>query len=183
MVFSARDEAKAKAFATKHAIPKVYSTYEALLEDPEIQAVYIPTPNALHHKWTIAALKAGKHVLCEKPLANNEKEAQEMVDTAKETGKVLMEAFHYRYHPAAQRVRDIVASGELGEIKSCKVVFYIVGMAFKADDIRFNLALGGGALVKPPPLSLALPSVRLILFIHSSKQTTRWTAAATPFTQ
>ena len=85
--------------------------------------------------------------MCEKPLANNEKEAQEMVEEAQKAGKVLMEAFHYLHHPATLRVREIIASGEIGELKSVKTTFMIPGMSFKNDDIRFNLALGGGALV------------------------------------
>ena len=89
----------------------------ALLADPEIDAIYNPLPNGLHAEWTIAALEAGKHVLCEKPFTANAKEAEEVAAVAARTGLVVMEAFHYRYHPLAQRMREIVESGELGTTK------------------------------------------------------------------
>src|SRR5918996_1556721 len=94
---AARDPERARRFAAKHGIPTVHETYEKLLADEEIDAVYNPLPNALHARWTIAALEAGKHVLCEKPFASNAAEAEEMAAAAERTGRVLMEAFHYRY--------------------------------------------------------------------------------------
>src|SRR6185369_5780786 len=95
-------------------IANVRDSYAALVADPDIDATYNPLPNGLHAEWTIAALEAGKHVLCEKPFTANTTEAEEVAAVAARTGLVVMEAFHYRYHPLAQRMRDIVDSGELG---------------------------------------------------------------------
>ncbi|MDP6243823.1 MAG: Gfo/Idh/MocA family oxidoreductase, partial [Myxococcota bacterium] len=98
---AARDPERARAFAAKHGIPRVHASYDALLADPEIEAIYNPLPNGLHCEWTLRALDAGKHVLCEKPLASNEQEATRMADAADRTGLVVAEAFHWRYHPLA----------------------------------------------------------------------------------
>ncbi|HTD50007.1 MAG TPA: Gfo/Idh/MocA family oxidoreductase, partial [Acidimicrobiia bacterium] len=114
---AARDRTRAQSFASKHGIPKVHDTYAALVADPDLDAIYNPLPNGLHAEWTIAALEAGKHVLCEKPFTANAKEAEDVAAVASRTGLVLMEAFHYRYHPLAQRVLDIVGSGVLGQVR------------------------------------------------------------------
>ncbi len=103
---AARDHDRATAFATKHGIPRVLGTYEELVSDPEIDAVYNPLPNGLHGRWTLAALAAGKHVLCEKPFTANAAEAR-AVSAAIPAGVVVMEAFHYRYHPVFMRARAI----------------------------------------------------------------------------
>lgn len=143
---AARDHTKAIRFAWRYHIPRVLGSYEALINDPEIDAIYNPLPNSLHHEWTIKALGAGKHVLCEKPLASNAREAQEMVDVADTTGRVLMEAFHYRYHPLARRVEEILSAGELGNIRALESDFFIP-LFLRPHDIRFDYALGGGALM------------------------------------
>src|SRR3954449_1959347 len=114
---AARDPARAQKFANKHGIAKTHTSYAALIDDPDINAVYIPLPNGLHAAWTLRAIAAGKHVLCEKPFTSNEKEAREVADAAATSGLVVMEAFHYRYHPLAERMRGIVHGGELGEIR------------------------------------------------------------------
>jgi predicted dehydrogenase len=119
------------------------STYEELLADPRVDAVYIATPAALHHRWTMAALKAGKHVLCEKPLASNAAEASEMTTFATDQGLILMEAFHWRYHPFAQAMRDAVT--ELGGARHATAHFTVPYIA--PSDIRFRYELGGGALM------------------------------------
>ncbi len=108
LAVAARDPARARKFADKHDVPRVHASYDALLADPEIDAVYNPLPNALHCEWTIKALEAGKHVLCEKPMASNAREAERMAEAAEKTGLVLAEAFHYRYHPLAARMREII---------------------------------------------------------------------------
>src|SRR5512147_1419029 len=117
VAIAARDPQRAERFAIRHNIPRVHQTYNDLLADPDIDAIYNPLPNGLHAEWTIRALKAGKHVLCEKPFASNASEAQEMAKVAAETGLVLSEAFAYRYHPLAARMQTIIASGELGKIQ------------------------------------------------------------------
>jgi predicted dehydrogenase len=141
---AARDRAKAEAFANKHKIPRVLDSYAALLEDPDIDAVYNPLPNGLHGYWTIEAVKAGKHVLCEKPFTANADEARVVAGAANGTpGLVVMEAFHYQYHPLAKRLVEIVRSGELGNITDIDVAFS--APLWKKGDIRYQLALAGGA--------------------------------------
>lgn len=140
---AARSAERARAFAAKHGVARAYDGYDALIADPEIDALYNPLPNGLHGVWTIKALEAGKHVLCEKPIAANADEAQAMVDAAKANGRVLMEAFHYRYHPLARRMADIVASGELGTIGEIRTAMCFPLPVF--SNIRYNFALAGGA--------------------------------------
>ena len=140
---AARDRARAQAFATKQEIPNVRDSYAALVSDPDIDAIYNPLPNGLHVEWTIAALEAGKHVLCEKPFTANAKEAEAVAAVAERTGLVVMEAFHYRYHPLAQRMRDIVDSGELGTIR--RVETSLCFPLPKFSDIRYQYDLAGGA--------------------------------------
>ena len=111
---AARDPERARRFAAQHGIATVHGSYEELLADPDVDAVYNPLPNSLHAPWTLRAIAAGKHVLCEKPLAANEAEAAEVAAAARSSGLVVMEAFHYRHHPLARRMREIVAGpGEL----------------------------------------------------------------------
>lgn len=142
---AARDKAKAQAFATKHGIPHVHEGYEALLADPGIDAIYNPLPNSHHGIWTMKALEAGKHVLCEKPLAANADEAQQMADVAQQKGLILAEAFHWRYHPLAQRMKDIMASGRLGKIEHIEAHFCVP--LLEPGNIRWRLDLAGGALM------------------------------------
>ena len=140
---AARDSSRAQAFATKHDIAKVHESYEALIADPDLDAVYNPLPNGLHGRWTRAALAAGKHVLCEKPFTANADEAREIAELAAQSDRVVMEAFHYRYHPLALRVEEIIASGELGKLERVETA-----MCFplhKFSDIRYNYSLAGGA--------------------------------------
>jgi len=145
LAIAARDPKRAEAFARKHHIPRVHQTYRDLLADPEIDAIYNPLPNSLHAEWTIRALQAGKHVLCEKPFASNAQEAEEMATVARETGLVLSEAFAYRYHPLTARVKDIIASGELGKVQHIEAQFCFLLPA--PNNIRFKYELAGGALM------------------------------------
>jgi len=143
---AARDTDKAKAYAKKHKIGHVAESYEALLADPEIQAVYVPLPNGLHGHWTIAALEAGKHVLCEKPFTANADEARHVAEAAAaHPGLVVMEAFHYTYHPMTRRLVEIVQSGELGIIKEIDISF--AAPIARRGDIRYRLDLAGGAMM------------------------------------
>jgi predicted dehydrogenase len=139
---AARDPARAKKFATKHAIPTVHSSYDELLADDSLDAIYNPLPNALHAAWTVKALDAGMHVLCEKPFTSNEKEAREVADATAASGKVVMEAFHYRYHALAEKMRTIAHDGRLGEITDVRTWMWFPLPMF--GDIRYNYALGGG---------------------------------------
>jgi predicted dehydrogenase len=140
---AARDVSRARAFAAKHDIARVHDSYEALLADPDIDAIYNPLPNGLHGKWTRAALAAGKHVLCEKPFTANAAEAREIAELAAQSDRVVMEAFHYRYHPMALRIEEIIASGELGKLK--RVEAALCYPLPKFSDIRYNYSLAGGA--------------------------------------
>jgi predicted dehydrogenase len=143
LAVAARDPARARAFARKHHILRVHPTYADLLADPEIDAVYNPLPNSLHAEWTIRALRAGKHVLCEKPFASNAPQAEAMAQAAVEAGRVLSEAFAYRYHPLAARMRAIVASGELGAIRRIEAQFCF--LLPSPGNIRYRYDLAGGA--------------------------------------
>lgn len=145
VAIAARDPKRAEAFARRHRIPRVHHTYSDLLNDPEIEAIYNPLPNSLHAEWTIRALQAGKHVLCEKPFASNAAEAEQMARVARETGLVLSEAFAYRYHPLADQVKKIIASGELGTIKHIEAQFCF--LLPSPNNIRFKYELAGGALM------------------------------------
>ena len=140
---AARDASRARAFAAKHDIPRVHESYEALIADPDLDAVYNPLPNGLHGRWTRAALAADKHVLCEKPFTANAAEAREIADLATQSDRVVMEAFHYRYHPLALRVEEIIASGELGKLERVEAALCFPLPKF--SDIRYNYFLAGGA--------------------------------------
>ena len=142
---AARDESRAREWAEKYAFRKSYRDYGALLEDPDIDAVYIPLPNHLHAEWTIRAALAGKHVLCEKPLALNEGEVREMFRTANGTGVLLMEAFMYRFHPQFERTMELLKNGEIGDIRSFRSAFTFIYSGDEAN-YRWNKAQGGGAL-------------------------------------
>ncbi len=142
---AARDGARARAFAAKNQIPRVHDSYEALIADPDLDAIYNPLPNGLHGKWTRAALDAGKHVLCEKPFTANAVEAREIADVAAKSNRVVMEAFHYRYHPLALRTEQILASGALGKLQRVEASLCFPLPRF--SDIRYNYALAGGALM------------------------------------
>ncbi len=140
---AARDVSRAQAFAAKHDIARVHESYETLIADPDLDAVYNPLPNSLHGRWTRAALAAGKHVLCEKPFTANAPEAREIAELAAKSDRVVMEAFHYRYHPLTLRAEQIIASGELGKLERVEAA-----MCFplpKFSDIRYNYSLAGGA--------------------------------------
>lgn len=145
VAIASRDHAKGTRVADRLGIPGAYGSYEELLADPEVDAIYNPLPNHLHHEWTIAAAKAGKHVLCEKPLALTALEAQDMVEACESAGVKLMEAFMYRLHPSWEKVRELVSSGAIGELRSVQTRFTYFND--DPDDIRNQLATGGGALM------------------------------------
>jgi predicted dehydrogenase len=140
---AARDVSRAQAFAAKYGIARLHDSYEALISDPDVDAVYNPLPNGLHGRWTRAALAAGKHVLCEKPFTANAAEASEIAELAATSDQVVMEAFHYRYHPLALRIEQIIASGELGKLERVESAFCFPLPKF--SDIRYNYSLAGGA--------------------------------------
>jgi xylose dehydrogenase (NAD/NADP) len=141
---ASRTEERAREYADKHGVPQAFSSYEALLASPDIDAVYISLPNALHREWVLKSLDAGKHVLCEKPLAMSAAEVEEIARKADETGLRVLEGFMYRFHPRFERLQELLASGAVGT-----VTFLHVGHTFDAggdDNIRWYTGLGGGAL-------------------------------------
>ncbi len=140
---AAREVSRAEDFAAKHGIARVHDSYEALIADPDLDAVYIPLPNGLHGRWTRAALAAGKHVLCEKPFTANAVEAREIAGLAAKSDRVVMEAFPYRYHPLMLRAEQIIASGELGKLERVEVSLCMLLPKF--SDIRYDYSLAGGA--------------------------------------
>lgn len=142
---ASRSYEKARDVATRLNIPKAYGSYEELVADPDIDAVYIPLPNHLHAEWTIRAAQAGKHVLCEKPLALNADEAARMVEASREAGVHLAEAFMYRYHPRYAAIKKIIAEGQIGELQAIHGSFTFYNPD-DLDNIRFQSAYGGGSL-------------------------------------
>lgn len=145
VAIASRDAEAARRVAGELRIPKVHGSYQALLADPEVDAVYIPLPNHLHAEWTIAAARAGKHVLCEKPLALSAADAARMVDACRAEGVRLMEGFMYRLHPSWVAVRELVASGRIGRLQTVQSWF-----SYYNDDpanIRNIRDYGGGALL------------------------------------
>jgi predicted dehydrogenase len=144
---ASRDRTRAHDVAARLGIPRVHDDYAALLADPDIDAIYNPLPNDLHAEWTLAAAAAGKPILCEKPLAIDAAQAQRVVDGCRERGVLLMEAFMYRLHPQQARVREIVASGEIGEIRTMRASFNFMLEPFDPNNVRLKAALAGGALM------------------------------------
>ncbi|MBV9044800.1 MAG: Gfo/Idh/MocA family oxidoreductase [Alphaproteobacteria bacterium] len=142
----ARDLDRAKTYAATHGIPHVVKDYEALVTSPEVDVVYNALPPSGHMRWTIAALEAGKHVLCEKPFAMNASHVRRMNDAAAKSGKTLVEAFHYRHHNVMQRAVAIVKSGELGRPVRVDAHFS-VPIAYREGELRWTREHGGGALM------------------------------------
>ncbi|OZB94975.1 Gfo/Idh/MocA family protein [Paenibacillus sp. XY044] len=142
---ASRNEEKAKQTAADLNIPVAYGSYEALLEDPSIDVVYIPLPNHLHKEWTIRAAEAGKHILCEKPLALTESEAAEMAEAAAKAGVYLSEAFMYRYHPRYEKIKQIIDSGQIGDIRGIRSAFTFNNAGDKTN-VRYRKDWGGGSI-------------------------------------
>jgi predicted dehydrogenase len=138
-----RDGARAQAYAHEHGIPVAHASYDALLDDPEIDAVYIALPNALHHEWTMRALDAGKHVICEKPYSRHPDEVDEAHGRADERGLVLTEAFMWRHARQTRLLRELLPA--VGELRAVHVTF--TGALLRPDDVRWVRDLGGGALL------------------------------------
>jgi predicted dehydrogenase len=153
---ASRDLARAQAAAAELGIEKAYGSYEELLADPAIDAIYNPLPNHLHVPWSIKALHAGKHVLCEKPIGMNAAEAQELVDVARKHPHLkVMEAFMYRHHPQWQRARQLVADGQIGQLRTIHTTF-----AYYLDDgqnIRNIAEAGGGGLMDIGCYAISVP--------------------------
>ena len=140
-----RDAERAEAYAAEHGLATAHSSYQALLADPDVEAVYISLPNGMHHAWTMEALAAGKHVLCEKPYTRHPGEAEEAFDAADAAGLVLAEAFMYRHHPQTAAVARLVADGAVGRLCAVKATFTFP--LHDLSDVRALPELDGGALM------------------------------------
>ncbi|MDH3293120.1 MAG: Gfo/Idh/MocA family oxidoreductase, partial [Acidimicrobiia bacterium] len=146
---AARSAERAAEAAHRWGVARSFGSYEELVAS-DVDAVYIGTPAALHRPWAVASLEAGKHLLCEKPLASNADDAQVIADAAANAagrGVVAMEAFHWRYHPYVEQIRSVLESGDLGEVERVTTRFDIQNGHIGRDDIRWNLTIGGGALM------------------------------------
>jgi predicted dehydrogenase len=142
---ASRDEQQAGRYAREHEIPRAYGSYEALLEDPDVEVVYIPLPNSLHVEWSIRALQSGKHVLCEKPLSRRPQDVERAFDAADQNGRLLMEAFMYRHHPQTRRLVELLQNGATGRVRMIRAAFGFV--APDPANVRLQAALDGGALM------------------------------------
>lgn len=142
---ASRDIGKAEQTADELNIPLAYGSYEDMLADPAIDVIYIPLPNHLHKEWTILAAEAGKHILCEKPLALNEAEAAEMAEAAAKNGVYLAEAFMYRYHPRYDRIKELIHTGAIGDIRGIRSAFTFNNAGDKGN-VRYKKEWGGGSI-------------------------------------
>jgi len=145
LAVASRDKRRAEAYADEWEIPRAYGSYEDLLADPEIEAVYISLPNTMHVEWSIKALEAGKHVLCEKPLTRHPEEADAAFDVAERTGRLLSEAFMYRHNPQTAKVVELVRGGAIGELRLIRSAFSY-GL-YDFENIRLRTDVEGGALM------------------------------------
>jgi len=142
----ARDLSTAQAYAAKHGIARAHGSYEALIADPDLDAVYILLPTSVHGRWTRTALAAGKHVLCEKPFTANAAEAREIAELAAKSDRVVMEAIQFRHHPLTLRVEQIIASGELGKLELVDVALCVL-LPKRSNPNVYDYSLAGGALM------------------------------------
>jgi D-xylose 1-dehydrogenase (NADP+, D-xylono-1,5-lactone-forming) len=142
---ASRDGARAEAYAAEHGIGRAHGSYEALLADPDVDAVYVPLPNSLHVSWSIRALQAGKHVLCEKPLTRRPEEAQAAFDAAETADRVLAEAFMWRHHEQARRLRDLLRDRVVGNLRLIRAAFSFD--LKRSGDVRLQGSLDGGGLM------------------------------------
>src|SRR5262245_43995156 len=143
---ASRDRARAEEYAREWQIPRFHGSYEALLEDPGVDAVYISLPNGLHVEWSIRALEAGKNVLCEKPLDRRPAEVERAFDAADRSGRILMEAFMYRHHPQTRRLVELVQEGAIGELQLIRSAFSFT-ITNPDTNVRTQPALDGGSLM------------------------------------
>src|SRR6202047_2113800 len=147
-VIGSRDLEKARSVAQSLGIGRAVGSYGAMLDDSNIDAVYIPLPNALHAEWTIRAAEAGKAVLCDKPLATSAKDAARQIDACEKHGVSLMEGFMYRFHPQTRRVQELIASGAIGQVREVRAHLSVnIMRTLDTSNIRYRDSLGGGALL------------------------------------
>ena len=142
---ASRDRRRAEEYARKWEIERAYGSYDELLTDAEIEAVYIPLPNNVHVEWSIKSIEAGKHVLCEKPMSRRASEVEAAFDAAEQAGRLLSEAFMWRHHPQARRLRQLIDDGAIGELRVVRAAFSYA--LYDVDNIRLRPDVEGGALM------------------------------------
>lgn len=142
---ASRDQARAEEYARQWDIPRAFGSYEAMLEDPDVDAVYISLPNTLHREWSIRSLEAGKHVICEKPFSSRASDVEEAFDAAERTGRLLTEAFMYRHNPQTAKLAELVGEGAIGELRVVRSAFSYA--LYDADNIRLRTDVEGGSLM------------------------------------
>ena len=142
---ASRSAERARDYAREHGLERAYGSYEELLADPDLDAIYVSLPNSLHVEWSIRALEAGKHVLCEKPMSRHPEDVERAYDAAERSGRVLAEAFMWRHHPQLRRARELIAEGAIGRLRLIRAAFSFA--ATDADDIRLQGDLDGGGLM------------------------------------
>lgn len=140
-----RDRARSEAYAREHGIERVHATYADVIADPEVEAIYNPLPNSTHAPWNLAAIEAGKHVLTEKPAASNAAEARRVQEAARDSGLVVFEGFHWRYHPQFDRLVELASGAEIGALRRLDVTMLMP--APPDDDLRWSWPLAGGAMM------------------------------------
>jgi D-xylose 1-dehydrogenase (NADP+, D-xylono-1,5-lactone-forming) len=145
LAVASRDAARAEAYARERGIERAYGSYEELLADPDVEAVYISLPNSLHVEWSIRALEARKHVLCEKPLSRRAADVERAFDVAEESGRLLMEAFMYRHNPQTARLKELTDGGAIGRLRLVRAAFSF--SLTDGENVRLNSSLDGGGLV------------------------------------
>ena len=142
---ASRDQARAREYAAEWKIERAYGSYDELLADPDVEAIYNPLPNTMHVEWSIKAMEAGKHVLCEKPVSRNPADVERAFDVAEQTGRILSEAFMYRHNPQTARLTELVRDGAIGELRLIRAAFTYA--LYDPDNIRLRTDLEGGALM------------------------------------
>jgi xylose dehydrogenase (NAD/NADP) len=145
---ASRDAERATTYAREHEIPRAYGSYEELLDDPHVEAVYIPLPNALHVEWALRTLEAGKHVLCEKPFSRRPEDVERAFELAESNRLVLSEGFMWRHHPQTETLATLLAEGAIGRLRLVRAAFsFQLASVHGADDARFSPELDGGSLM------------------------------------
>jgi D-xylose 1-dehydrogenase (NADP+, D-xylono-1,5-lactone-forming) len=145
LAVASRNPERAEAYARENGIPRAHGSYEALLEDPDVEAVYIPLPNSMHIEWSIRALEAGKHVLCEKPLSRRPGDVTRAFDVADRHDRLLMEAFMFRHHPQTRRLTELIVQSAIGRVRTIRAAFGFV--ANDPANVRLSVTLDGGGLM------------------------------------
>ena len=142
---ASREQRRAEEYASAWKIPRAYGSYEALLEDPDVDAVYISLPNTMHREWSIRSLEAGKHVICEKPFSRHPADVEEAFDAAERSGRLLTEAFMYRHNPQTARLAELIREGAIGELRVVRSAFSY--SLYDPDNIRLRTDVDGGSLM------------------------------------